>query len=396
MYSERIAGLKSSAIRDILRITSRLEVISFAGGLPAPELFPLQEIADAAQNVLSKYGSSTLQYSLTEGLIPLREKIAKILDPDAKRLDIENILITQGAQQGLDLISKLFIDKGDMVFTETPSYLGALQSFQLFQADIMAIPSDEKGIRINKLLERLKEQKPKLIYLMPNFQNPTGTSLSMERRLELIEIIKGHNLVLVEDDPYGELIFEGEKLPSLYNLGRSKNFIYMSSFSKTIAPGLRVAYVAGDKEIIQKLAVIKQGTDLHTNTFGQFIVNEYLENENYYEHINQIRQTYKIRRDYMLSAIDRYFPESVTWNRPAGGMFLWVNLPDGMDAHEVLLRCLENDVAFVPGQEFFFDFSGKNTIRLNFSNANPENIEEGIRRIGEVLKKINLQKELFR
>ncbi|MBI5050815.1 MAG: PLP-dependent aminotransferase family protein [Nitrospirae bacterium] len=384
--AERIAGLKSSAIRDILKITSRPEVISFAGGLPAPELFPLQEIADAAQNVLLKYGSSALQYSITEGLIPLREKIAKILDPDAKRLNIENILITQGSQQGLDLISKLFIDKGDMVFTETPSYLGALQSFQLFQADIIAIPSDEKGIRINKLLERLKEQKPKLIYLMPNFQNPSGTSLSMERRLKLIEIIKSHDLMLVEDDPYGELIFEGEKLPSLYNLGRSKNFIYMGSFSKTIAPGLRVAYVAGDKEIIQKLAVIKQGTDLHTNTFGQFIVNEYLENGNYYEHINQIRQTYKIRRDYMLSAIDRYSPKSVTWNRPAGGMFLWVNLPEGMDAQKILLRCLENDVAFVPGQEFFPDSSGKNTIRLNFSNANPENIEEGIRRIGEVLK----------
>lgn len=221
---------------------------------------------------------------------------------------------------------------------------------------------------------------------MPNFQNPTGVTLSMDRREKLIELAKSYDLLIIEDDPYGELIFEGEKLPSLFKLGWSKNFIYMSTFSKTIAPGFRVAYVAADEGIVRRLALVKQGTDLHTNTFGQFIVNEYLENGNYQEHINSIKQTYKTRRDCMLLAMERHFPKNLKWNRPAGGMFLWVTLPNEYNAREVLLNCIKHNVAFVPGQEFFPDGSGKNTIRLNFSSANPENIEEGIRRIGEVLK----------
>lgn len=385
MYAERIAGLKSSAIRDILKLMSKPGIISFAGGLPAPELFPVKDISDAADRVLSEYGSSALQYSITEGIIPLREKIINKLD---KNLGLENIIITQGSQQGLDLISKLFLDKGDVVFTETPSYLGALQAFQLFQANVIAIPSDEKGIQTDELEKRLKTQKPKLIYLMPNFQNPSGVTLSVERRMELIEFANQHGFFVIEDDPYGELIFEGEKLPSLYKLAKSKNFIYLSSFSKTIAPGFRVAYVIADKEIIKKLAIVKQGTDLHTNTFGQYLVNEYLENGNYHEHINLIRETYKARRDCMLSAMEKYFPKSAKWNKPAGGMFIWAILPEGYDAREILMRCIEKDVAFVPGQEFFPDGSGKNTGRLNFSNAPIKDIEEGIRKMGEVLTKI--------
>lgn len=389
MYSERISGLRSSAIRDILKLMSRPGIISFAGGLPAPELFPIKEIGDAAAKVLSKHGSSALQYSITEGLIPLREKIIKKIDPDSKYLSLENIIITQGSQQGLDLISKLFLDKGDAVFTETPSYLGALQAFQLFQANVIAIPSDEKGIQAVELEKRLKTQKPKLIYLMPNFQNPTGVTLSMERRMELVRLAKNYDMLIVEDDPYGELIFEGEKLPSLFSLAQSRNFIYMSSFSKTIAPGFRVAYVIADKEIIKKFTIVKQGTDLHTNTLGQYIVNEYLENGNYHEHINLLRETYKVRRDCMLSAMEKYFPKSAKWNKPAGGMFIWAILQEGYDAREILMRCIEKNVAFVPGQEFFPDGSGKDTMRLNFSNASAENIEEGIRRVGEVLAKIS-------
>ena len=224
---------------------------------------------------------------------------------------------------------------------------------------------------------------------MPNFQNPTGASIPMDRRHRLLEIAGKHDFMLIEDDPYGELIFEGEKLPSLFSLAQSKNFIYMSSFSKTIAPGFRVAYVIADKEIIKKFAIVKQGTDLHTNTFGQYIVNEYLENGNYQEHISLLKRTYKERRDCMLSAMEKYFPKSAKWNKPAGGMFIWAILPEGYDAREILMRCIEKNVAFVPGQEFFPDGSGKNTMRLNFSNATAENIEEGIRRIGEVLIKIS-------
>jgi len=386
MYAERIGGLKSSAIREILKITSRPGVISFAGGLPAPELFPVQEISEGARKVFARYGDAVLQYSVTEGLPILREKIARMLDSAASPVEARNIIITQGSQQGLDLISKLFLEKGRVVFTENPSYLGALQAFHLFQADIVPIVSDGDGIRPDRLLKALREQRPALIYLMPNFQNPTGVSLSPERRKEVVEIVKEHDLLLLEDDPYGDLIFSGERMPSLFTLGGPRNFIYMSSFSKTIAPGMRIAYICGSEELISKLAVVKQGTDLQTNTFGQFVVNEYLESGQFDRHKALLRQTYKSRMDCMLAALEQYFPASVSWNSPKGGMFLWVKLPSHCIARDLLVKCLEKNVAFVPGQEFFPDGSGENTIRLNFSNAAPEKITEGIRRMGVVLR----------
>jgi 2-aminoadipate transaminase len=269
---------------------------------------------------------------------------------------------------------------------ENPSYLGALQAFRLFQADVLPIASDEDGIRPDAILGALRKQRPALIYLMPNFQNPTGVSLSLERRKVVVEIVKEHDLLLLEDDPYGDLIFSGERIPSLFSLGGPRNFIYMSSFSKTIAPGMRIAYISGNEELISKLAVVKQGTDLQTNTFGQYVVNEYLESGQFERHKSLLRQTYKERMGCMLAALEQYFPASVSWNSPGGGMFLWVKLPARCNARDLLLKCLEKNVAFVPGQEFFPDGSGENTIRLNFSNATPEKISEGIKRMGEVLK----------
>ena len=388
MFAERMSGVKSSAIRDILKIISKPGMISLAGGLPAPELFPVKELAKSSDQVLAKHGYSALQYSVTEGILPLREKIVKRLDPDARQLTPDNILITQGSQQGLDLISKIFIDKGSLVMTENPSYLGALQSFQLFQAEIAAIPSDKNGIIISALRERLKTAKPKFLYIMPNFQNPTGISYPLDRRRELVAAAKEHELIIVEDDPYGELIFEGERMPSLFSLAEGGNVIHMSTFSKTVAPGFRVAYVAGNETIIKNLVIAKQGTDLHTNTFGQYVVNEYLENGGYQAHIELIRATYRKRRDVMLAAMERWFPKTLSWNKPCGGMFFWVMLPSGWDAAEILVKCIEHDVAFVPGKEFFPDGSGKNTLRLNFSNAAPDYIEEGIKRMGEVFNAI--------
>lgn len=385
-YAERIDGLKSSAIREILKITSRPEVISFAGGLPAPELFPLKEISDASRTLFSKYGFSSLQYSITEGILPLRQKVIELFHVNGETITADNVLITQGSQQGLDLLSKLFIDRGSVVFTENPSYLGALQSFNLFRAQIVPIASDEHGIRPDSLLEELRKRRPVFVYLMPNFQNPTGSSLSLERRHRLVEIANDYDLIVIEDDPYGQLRFDSERLPSLFDLGGSGNFIYLSSFSKTVAPGLRIAYVLADKEIIGKLVIVKQGTDLQTNTLGQYLVYEYLSSGNYFRHIENLRKTYEIRRDCMLSAMKRHFPESLTWNCPSGGMFLWVKLPVGFDSRSLLIQCLERNVAFVPGQEFFPDGSGENTMRLNFSNASPENIEEGIRRMGEAIR----------
>lgn len=363
-------------------------MISFAGGLPAPELFPVRPIAASAQNVLLQNGPAALQYTVTEGITPLREKILARLDPSGSRLTMENVIITQGSQQGLDLISKLFIDTGTVVLTEKPSYLGALQAFQLFQAKIIPLPSDEQGIIIKALEQKLAAHKPRLLYLMPNFRNPTGESISRERRSELVNALKGREVLVLEDDPYGELVFEGERLPSLFSLANSGNFIYMSSFSKTVAPGFRVAYIAADSGIIGKLALAKQGTDLQTNTLGQYVLNDYLENGNYNEHVGLIRSTYRERRNAMLAAMERHFPKSLSWNKPAGGMFLWVSLPEGADAAALLEQCVEQRVAFVPGKEFFPDGSGANTLRLNFSNADTGSIEEGIRRMAAVFREV--------
>lgn len=390
MYAERIGGLKSSAIRDILKLTTRKGMISFAGGLPAPELFPLKEIEIAVHKVLSRYGSNALQYSITEGIAPLRDKIAVMLDPAGKRVKPRQVIITQGSQQGLEILSKLFLDKGSLVFTENPSYLGALQAFRLFEADVRAIDTDEQGLIPDSLLESLGKNRPAFLYIMPNFQNPTGVSLSLERRKELAMIAARHDLLVIEDDPYGELIYEGNKLPSLFTLAEGNNVIYLSSFSKTVAPGLRVAYAVGYEEIITKMVIVKQGTDLQTNTLGQFIVNEYLESGHHEEHVVALCRTYASRRDIMLTAIGKYFPQSVKWNRPGGGMFLWITLPHGRDARELLLRCIEHNVAFVPGQEFFPDNTGTNTARLNFSNASPDDIDEGIKRIGDVLREVHV------
>jgi len=390
MYSERMGNVKSSAIRDILKLMAKPGMISFAGGLPAPELFPVKEIATCADAVLKKYGATALQYSVTEGITPLRDKIAAMLDPAGARLSAENIIITQGAQQALDLLSKVFIDKGSPVFTENPTYLGALQAFQLFQAKVLAIPSDSNGINTSLLRDRLKKEKPRFVYLMPNFQNPTGLSYPLERRKELVALAREFDIILIEDDPYGALRFEGERLPTLFSLAEGRNVVYLSSFSKTIAPGFRVAYAAGEVELLKKLVIAKQGTDLQTNTIGQYIVNEYLENGHYQKHIDLVTQTYKERRDVMLAALERYFPKSATWNKPAGGMFFWVQLPDDVDTGEILKKCIEHNVAFVPGTEFYPYGSGKNTMRLNFTNATSLDIEQGIKRIGEVLKENGL------
>ena len=386
MYAERMGAIKSSAIRDILKLMSRPGMISFAGGLPAPELFPVKEIAACADAVLKKYGAAALQYSVTEGIAPLREKIAVMLDPGRKRLTAENVIITQGSQQALDLLSKVFIDPGSPVFTENPTYLGALQAFRLFQAKVTAITSDSDGIDTASLRKHLALYKPRFVYVMPNFQNPTGLSYPLERRKELLGLARDHGVIVIEDDPYGALRFEGERLPSLFELAKGRNVVYLSSFSKTIAPGFRVAYAAGDAELLKKLVIAKQGTDLQTNTFGQYVVNEYLESGLYQKHIDLVTQTYRERRDAMLRSLERHFPRSASWSKPAGGMFFWVRLPDHVDTGALLKECITQDVAFVPGAEFFPDGSGRNTMRLNFTNATEPDIEEGMKRIGKVLK----------
>jgi 2-aminoadipate transaminase len=389
----------SSAIRELLKLTSQPDVISFAGGLPAPELFPVKEMEAAMQRVLVQHGSQALQYSTTEGYEPLREWIVTKMAQYGIEAAPENVLITSGSQQALDLIGKVLLNPGDRVLTERPTYLGALQAWRAYQADFVTVPIDDDGLRTGATLEKALSTGPKFMYLLPNFQNPGGVTLPLGRRWEIIAVADRYGIPIIEDDPYGELRYEGEHIPPLVvldarklDLGNSDgrnlingNVIYLSTFSKTLAPGLRLGWMVAPTSVIEKCVMAKQGMDLHTSSLVQMIAYEVVKDGFLKEHINHIRRIYRERRDVMLAAMSRYFPPEVHWTRPQGGLFLWVTLPEWLDAAEVFNKAVANKVAFVPGTPFFSDDGGHNTMRLNFSNARPEQIEVGIRRLGEVL-----------
>lgn len=395
-YAQRTQWMQSSMIRELLKLTEQPDVISFAGGLPAPEVFPVEEFAAAAQKVLSEEGPQALQYGMTEGYLPLRQMIARHTARYGIHVGPENILITSGSQQALDLIGKVFINPGDRVLVERPTYLGALQAWNAYQAEYVTVSIDDDGMRINELEAALRIG-PKFIYALPNFQNPGGVTLSLERREQLVELAEKNGVPLIEDDPYGQLRYEGDHLPSLVRLDSesqrddgalySGNVIYLSTFSKTLAPGLRLGWIVAPVEVIRKLVQAKQGADLHTSTFTQMVAYRVARGGFLDKHIKRIRAVYGERRKVMLAALERHFPECVTWTHPHGGLFLWVTLPEGMDAAELLRQAIEEKVAFVPGSSFFADGGGQNTLRLNFSNASPEKIEEGIRRLGRVLER---------
>jgi 2-aminoadipate transaminase len=389
----------SSVIRELLKLTSQPDVISFAGGLPAPELFPVKEMEAAMQRVLVQHGSQALQYSTTEGYEPLREWIVTKMAQYGIEAAPENVLITSGSQQALDLIGKVLLNPGDRVLTERPTYLGALQAWRAYQADFVTVPIDDDGLRTGATLEKALSTGPKFMYLLPNFQNPGGVTLPLGRRWEIIAVADRYGIPIIEDDPYGELRYEGEHIPPLVvldarklDLGNSDgrnlingNVIYLSTFSKTLAPGLRLGWMVAPTSVIEKCVMAKQGMDLHTSSLVQMIAYEVVKDGFLKEHINHIRRIYRERRDVMLAAMSRYFPPEVHWTRPQGGLFLWVTLPEWLDAAEVFNKAVANKVAFVPGTPFFPDDSGHNTMRLNFSNARPEQIEVGIKRLGEVL-----------
>ena len=399
-YSLRMQNMGSSLIRELLKLTQDPEMISFAGGLPAPEIFPVKAFEEASSHVLQTYGAQALQYSATEGYLPLRQWIVDHMSGYGIEADIDNILITSGSQQALDLIGKVLINPGDLILIENPTYLGALQAWRSYQAQYTSVPIDDNGLQ-TEFLEEALCGGPKFMYILPNFQNPGGVTLSLERRLELIEIADRYGVPIIEDDPYGELRFEGEHLPPLVVLdaqhlnGRAGydnghgfmrgNVIYISTFSKTLAPGLRLAWIVAPAEVIQRCVKAKQGMDLHTSSFIQMTAYEVLKNGFLKNHIGLIRQVYGERKDVMLDSLQRYFPPGAHWTRPEGGLFLWVTLPEEIDTLALMPKALENKVAYVPGTAFFPDGSGSNTFRLNFSNANPENIELGIRRLGEVI-----------
>jgi len=389
--------MRSSVIRELLKVSTQPGVISFAGGLPGADLFPLEQFREAYDRVMREQGAHALQYSTTEGERPLREMIARHTRRYGISISAENVVITSGSQQALDLIGRLFLNPGDHVLVERPTYLGALQAWSAYQAAYLTVGIDHDGMRIEELVAALRGG-PRFIYALPNFQNPSGVTLSLDRRRLLIQTADQHGVPILEDDPYGQLRYEGEHEPSLVTLdaeyrgfdraGYSGNVLYLSTFSKTLAPGLRLGWIIGPTDVIQKLVQAKQGADLHTSTLVQLLAYEVARSGFLDRHVRRLRVAYAARRDAMLSAMAACFPPSVTWTRPAGGLFVWATLPSPFDAADLLPAALEQKVAFVPGGPFFADGSGLNTLRLNFTNSAAPVIEEGIARLGRVLARI--------
>ncbi|HRQ23429.1 MAG TPA: PLP-dependent aminotransferase family protein [Anaerolineales bacterium] len=394
-YAHRMQRMGSSVIRELLKLTEQPDIISFAGGLPAPEVFPVKEFQEACNRVLTEQGAQALQYSTTEGYKPLREMITRHTARYSVPITADNILITSGSQQALDFIGRLFINRGDYIVVESPTYLGALQAWNAYGAQYISVPSDEHGMIVDELEAALRVG-PKFIYVLPNFQNPSGSTLALERREKLVQLADKYGVPIIEDDPYGQLRYDGEHLPSVVYLddhfrknGEGEyrgNVIYLSTFSKLLAPGLRLAWVVAPPNVIQRLVMTKQAADLHTSTFNQQVAYEVGKGGFLDEHVKVIRATYKERRDVMLEMMDEMFPPEMRWTRPQGGMFLWGIMPEGVNAADVLKIAVERKVAFVPGAAFHPNGGGENTMRINFSFSSPDNIREGITRLGATLK----------
>jgi 2-aminoadipate transaminase len=387
--------MKSSAIRELLKFTSVPDVISFAGGLPAPDVFPIKQFKEAADVVLTEMGDRALQYGTTEGYQPLREMIARNAAKYGIQITADNVLITSGSQQALDLLGRIFINRGDRILVESPTYLGAIQAWNAYGVKYVTIPFDDDGMRTDMLEARLRTGI-KFIYVLPNFQNPTGVTLSRERRKQLIQMADSYGVPIVEDDPYGQLRYEGDHLPPVVVLDdemRAKevpiysgNVIYTSTFSKILAPGLRLAWVVAPIEVIKKLVQAKQGCDLHTSTLTQYLTYQVANTPWMKSHIHTIRKVYGERRNVMIKALEENMPEGVQWTRPKGGLFLWVTLPKELNTSAIFNDAVEAKVAFVPGAPFHPQGGGENTMRLNFSNSKPEMIQEGIKRLAKVIK----------
>ncbi len=391
-YSVLASRMKASAIREILKIIQRSNVISLAGGMPDPATFPTEELNEAAKQIFAKDSARALQYSSTEGLQELREFILNWLAEDNKKAGLDNIMITSGSQQGLDLMSKVLLDPGDIVIVELPSYLAALNAFRSYGGEMVGIPMDDKGMRIDlleKMLSQLKseEKKVKFIYTISNFQNPAGVTMSLARRKRILEIARKFEVFILEDNPYEKLRFEGEPLPSIYSLDNEGYVISLGTFSKILCPGLRLAWILGDKEIIEKLVIMKQATDLCTTILNQLIAYEYCRQNDIDKNIESNVQIYRKKRDVMLESLDKYFPSEASWTKPEGGFFVFVTLPEYINTDEMFLEAIEEKVAYVSGAPFFANGKGQNTMRLSFCYPKEKDIEEGIKKLGQVIKK---------
>ncbi len=382
-FADRVAKAQRSFIREILKVTAQPSIISFAGGLPNPAAFPIPEIAAAASKVICEAGPSALQYSTTEGYLPLREWIAarykKRMDMD---VDPADILITTGSQQALDLVAKVMVNAGDTVVMERPGYLGAIQALSIFRPAWRSVSLDPDGPKLDELDRALDGAK--LFYAVTSFQNPSGLSYSEEKRAAVADLLRKHGTFFLEDDPYGELRFTGQALPPVFKQ-RRENSMLLGTFSKVAAPGFRLGWIVAPHEIMERLVIAKQAADLHTSSIDQMIVHRFLADNDFDAHVAEIRAMYGKHCQAMQEAIAKHFLKNVAVTHPEGGMFLWVTLPEGISASELLKRAVDCKVAFVPGEAFYVDGTGKNTLRLNFSNANPETIAEGIKRLGECI-----------
>ncbi|MGA3373148.1 MAG: PLP-dependent aminotransferase family protein [Terracidiphilus sp.] len=383
-FARRMGSVRASTIREILKVTEQPEIISFAGGLPAPELFPVENVLCATEQVLREGGAAALQYSPTEGYAPLREIFAAESRKRGTDCSAEDILITTGSQQPLDLAGKIFLDAGDCVLTESPTYMAAIQAFQTYEVRFASAPMDDLGLIPEELPALIERERPKFLYTIPNFQNPTGRTLSAERRKTLYSIAARYGLIVLEDDPYGCLRYAGTTIPPIKALDTDGIVIYLSTVSKIIAPGLRIGWVVATEEIRRKLVIAKQAADLHTSSLDQRIVHRYLKDFDSEAHIERIRQAYGERYSIMDATLRETMPPGFSWTHPEGGMFLWVTCPEGVNTNELMHAAMVRKVLFVPGQDFFPDTSGVRYMRLNFSNASPEMIREGIGRLAKV------------
>ncbi len=383
-----MSRITSSDIREILKFTKNPDVISFAGGLPAPEHFPVSEILEANRQVLEEEGVKALQYAPTEGYLPLRTWIAERMNRNLKTTySADEILITNGAQQALDLTAMVFLDADDIVVCESPTYMAAISAFKAYECRFLEVPTDEEGMDLAVLEEILnRHDRVKIIYTVPDFQNPTGKTWSIERRKRVAELSRRFNVMIVEDNPYGELRFEGESLPAIQSFSTSGNVVNLGTFSKIFCPGYRIGWIAGDAPLISKFVQVKQGVDLQSSTISQMVISKYLEQNNIDDQIAKIVETYRRRRDTAIRTMEALFPDSLSFTRPLGGLFIWVELPDHLNARDLLVRCINHNVAFVPGGAFFPNNSRENTLRLNFSFMEEEKIIKGLTIFAEVVR----------
>lgn len=386
-YAKRMDNIRASEIRELLKLTQKPGIISFGGGFPAPELFPVDEMIEISKYVIENHGSKALQYGPTEGYEPLRTAIAKRMEKMQAHVEGKDILVTSGSQQGLDFTAKLFINPGDTIILEKPSYLGAINAFKAYEPNFVDIELEDDGMNMDELEEALKTtENVKFIYIIPDFQNPSGKTWSLEKRKKLVELGNKYDVAIVEDNPYGELRFEGELLPSIKHFDTEGRVIYLGTFSKILCPGFRLGWIAASPEVLNKYVLMKQGADLQSSTISQIEVATYLEKYNIEDHIEKIKETYKRRRDLMINVMKEEFPKEIKYTIPEGGLFTWVTLPEYMNSRDLAVKALEKNVAYVPGGSFYANGGHENDMRLNYSAMEDDKIVEGMKRLAEVIK----------